>query len=332
MIKLTYFNIALIAIILGITSCGEPVDRSKRVVNVDNPTAKSQTSADSSPVSSIETAIEEEPEVESISSKESNESETPTVAQTPTDTEQTKLSVKEYAGQILGVQNGQFTNPNWHTQLTNDYNHISSFCTDGNPNCPVPNYNMFVQSGQNLGNHLFDTFYNSNTQGLQCNMDMNNYWAGFVGAGYLNRIEILINVSVFFNGRLINQEQFVEQEYAPVLLHHLYNNFQNQFNNYINQNRCVLPPPPPVPVQRPNIPVNGGCGLNVCAPVYPPCTQPIVIEPRPIHVPPVQGGYFGNSNCGAAYGSGYGSCTPYGYGSRDGSSVHWNINIGGVHY
>ncbi len=236
---------------------------------------------------------------------------TPTEAAAPSDDDSVKLGIKEYASHLFGYPTGAnptIQNGDWQNQLNLAYNHYNNLCTNNGAGCPIPNYQMFHNSGSQLGSMMFDEFYGANNDFLRCDGNFNDYFGGFVRGGWLNQIQIVINVLVYFNGRLINQEHFSEHEYAPVVIHQLLDAFRNKYEQYIRDGRCLQPqiilPPAPCQVG------SGNCGYG--GPMhgqhiqYPNCNQPVIVAPHCTN-----------------------GCNPYGYGQ---DNVHWNIGVGGTNY
>lgn len=177
------------------------------------------------------------------------------------------LPIQTYANTLFGFQNNQpiINNNNWFTQLSTDYNHLNSNCSNFQADCPLTNYQMFHQSGSQLGATLFDRFYQENPRSLVCNGQFNDYFGGFVSGGWLNEVQVVIDISIYFQGRMIDQIQYNENNYAPVIIYQLMEGFKVRYNAIIEANSCHQAP------VIPSCRANQACNLPTIT--YPQCSS-----------------------------------------------------------
>ncbi len=267
-------------------------------------------------------AAADQPEQPAVNTADATAANTPEKAD---DDGSLKLGIKEYASNLFGYQVGQqptIVNQNWEQQLTQNFNQYNTICQNNGLGCPINNYQMFVDSGAQLGNVMFDNFYQAQPNFLTCNGNFNDYFGGFVRGGWLNEIQVVINVMVFFNGRLINQENYNENQYAPVVIHQLLQAFKAKYQQVLNggyqHGGCYTPPMPqlPAPCQ-----IGGGvCGYgNMNTGHY--NTYPYY---------GVQHNTSINASCNLGCGNGY--YGGYNNGYYGNSGVNWSIGAGGTNY
>ncbi len=223
------------------------------------------------------------------------------------------LSMHQPFGNGTGMIHGNLA---FNQSFGNDFARINGYCQAGDPRCGVPQYPQVMNQAGLSGARFFDEFYHSNPRGLICTMSPEDYFNSFYQAGGMHRLRATIQTTrtVRINGQIVDVQNYNEEHSANVYLNQIRLEFMEQFRRYVAAGLCVNQFMPYNP--GPNV----SCfnHYNGCVPRYPPCEQPIYIEPLPTYVPPVQDNYYAPPMVGGGCGNGAfwggGSCMPVPYG------------------
>lgn len=271
--------------------------------------------------------------------EEANRLAAETVAKTATQNDTNiKLEVGEYTKELFGYSDQpQIVNTNWQSQLNQNFDYYHNLCGNNGSTCPIPNYQIFYDTGYDVGSNLFDQFYGQNNTLLTCNGNFNNYFGGFVQGGWLNNIQVVIDVSIFVNGQLFNRENFQENQYAPILIQRIIQAFEQKYNAIFNNpNQCYRPPIITAPV------IINPCASGICQTPQT-CSTGGGCQ-QPINFPQSNGSYpiyvnSCNNQCGYNYNSAqYGNVGINGsvggshtnYGGSSVNTIGWNVSFGAV--